>query len=135
MKSSQLKRKPMKSKPTRRDWRDAIEAVEEEAGCRVCGHPMADAAHIVPRSYDPVKTGPRGGKYLYVEPNNIVALCNSFGNDHHGMFDRGELDLSDYLEAEEWLHAEKVLGEGRARRRITGDKDLLDACYTGLERM
>lgn len=120
----------------KRDWSKAFAKLETEGRCRACGDSsFLDMAHLAPRRFDAKVIGPRGGKTLYVDPNNIIPLCGSWStNNCHSRFDAHELDLSTYLTEEEKQHCIEVLGKGRAMRRITGDRDLLEACWSGLER-
>lgn len=113
----------MKRKPVKRQWADAMEKVESEPGCRCCGATdFVDAAHIVPRRYDEEREGPKGGKYLYVHPDNVIPLCNAFSSgDHHGQYDAHRLDLLPFLTDAEFLHAVGVLGYERALKRVSSN--------------
>lgn len=105
----------------KRFWGHANEKLEKEReyGCRYCGTQRdLERAHIVPREYDERHTGPRGGKYRYVNPHAVIWLCGWFGNGCHPKLDSSQLDLSSVLSDEEKRHAVSVLGEGRALRRV-----------------
>lgn len=117
-----LKRSRMKSKPVKRFWQHAIEKIESEGCCRACGATdFVDACHIVPRRFDEETTGPRGGKYLYVDPRNVIALCGAFSEqNHHAMFDSHDLDLLEVITEEEFEYAVGVLGYERALKRVSG---------------
>jgi hypothetical protein len=129
-----LKRTGIKQGQPRRYWGDAHEKIRRDYRCRGCGRgPGEDGlqdclydvggpwerierAHIVPRRYDRVEIGPRGGKRVYVEPDAICPLCSSC----HRAFDAGELSLLGKLTMSELRHAVRVLGKERARHRISG---------------
>ena len=113
-----LARTQMRTKQVKRRWQHARAKVDGES-CRDCGHAFffpPEAAHLVPRRFDEEKTGPKGGKYLYVHPDNIVALCRSC----HRAFDAGELSLLGKLTMRELRHVVSILGKHRARRRLSG---------------
>ena len=110
-----MKRSPMKRSTVRRFWEDA-DAKMPLRGCRACGGDGMERAHLVPRRFDEVREGPRGGKYLYVEPDNIVALCRAC----HEAFDAGTLSLIGKLTMRELRHVVSILGKHRARRRLSG---------------
>lgn len=113
----QLKKTQMKTKSMRRDWTDADKKMPYQ-WCRGCGGDGMERAHLVPRRFDEVRIGPMGGKYLYVEPDNIVALCTPC---HHA-FDAGELSLLGKLTMREYRHVISILGKARARRRLGGGR-------------
>ena len=117
-----IQRTGIRRKTLVRQWQDAIEKVESEEACRVCGATdFVDAAHILGRKYDRVVVGPRGGKKLYVDPRGIIPLCGAFSkNFHHGLYDQHQLDLTNYLTEEEIAFAIAEIGAGRAFIRISG---------------
>lgn len=94
----------------KRDWSQA----EEKRGCRrVCGHHSTDLAHTIGRAYDSA----------VVNPDAVVPLCNAFGNDCHGKYDRRELDLLPYLDIDEQIYCVDALGGIEvAWKRLTGNK-------------
>lgn len=110
----------LKSKAKRRDWRDAMEKIWSEPGCRACGSVQnIEAAHTIGREHDPRV---EGGGY-YVQPDSVIPLCGSLGNDCHGRYDRHELNILPYLTINEQLNAVDAAGGiERARRRLTGER-------------
>lgn len=114
-----LKRSPMKKSAPKREWRLALQKVEEEGCCRVCGVTEGvQAAHIVGRKHDPEVTGPRGGKVLMVLAESIVPLCP----EHHIAYDARLLDLLPYLRVEEQMDAVRAAGGIiAALKRVTGE--------------
>lgn len=106
----------------KRVWNDALDKVEAEGECRVCGATdYIEAAHVVSRKAADVEmVGPKGGRYLYVKPDAVVPLCGPFSaNNCHGTHDGRELDLLPYLTVEEQLCAvEAAGGIEMARRRL-----------------
>lgn len=117
--SAGLKRTRMKRSKVERDWSPALAKVARERKCRACGRTRAklEAAHVIGREHD--KQRVEGGP-LVVEADAIVPLCSAFDGDCHGKYDRRELDLWPYITAAEWVHAASLVGEGSAKRRITG---------------
>jgi hypothetical protein len=125
-----LKRTPMKSRPSKRDFSDARAKVEEEGVCRACGIPddstldgqrvWLEAAHVIPRALsDEVLEGPRGGKVRHVPRDAVVPLCAP--DRCHLLFDENRLDLLSVLTLEEQLFAVRVAGGiENARRKIVG---------------
>ena len=99
--------------PSSRDWTEARAKVEQEATCRVGGVECSrnlEAAHIIPRSL-----APNGGE----DGRNIVPLCGW----HHALYDRGELDMTPYLTAEEQGFAVELAGGiFTAMRVLTGKR-------------
>lgn len=65
-------------KPQKRRWDDARTKVEEEQYCRLCGRrTFLEAAHTIGRKYqDEWRVGPRGGEYLWVNPDSVIPLCS-----------------------------------------------------------
>lgn len=105
----------------RRSWKAALEKVEAEGQCRVCGTTeYLDAAHTISRKAQDVEvTGSRGGRHIYVMPDSVVPLCNGFANGCHGLYDGRELDLLPYLSIDEQLNAVDAAGGiEMARRRL-----------------
>ena len=102
----------------RRDWREARAKVDAEDGrCRVCRHPGAEAAHVIPRSLAP-------GVGENMGADNIVPLC---GGPHgcHGAYDRHDLDLLPYLTLPEQIAAVRQAGGiALAYRRTTNERTL-----------
>jgi hypothetical protein len=123
-----MKRTEMKKKLLRRDWSDARAKVSKEGRCRLCGHipaseSLLEAAHLVGCKYDPVMAGPRGGKYLYVEPDSIVPLCGPFTHGNcHMRFDKREVSLIGVLDIREYRYAIKLCRSVGidVRRRLGG---------------
>lgn len=114
-----MKRTNMKRGQPKRDWRGAIEKIESEGCCRVCGDSgYVDAAHTIGRAkQDKEIEGPRGGKCLYVNPDSVVPLCSS----HHRMYDSRRLDLLPYLYLPEQVNAvEAAGGIALANKRLSG---------------
>jgi hypothetical protein len=101
----------------RRDWRQAIAAHEGE-GCRVCGNPNRDLAHVLPRTFD----RRRGEKRVVVHPLAVVPLCsrNKGGAGCHEDYDAHRLNLLPYLTEAEVAHAVNRVGRGLALRHIAG---------------
>jgi hypothetical protein len=92
----------------RRNWTFARAKVSKEGFCRKCGTSNGvQAAHILGRAYD---------NGVVVLPCAIVPLCPSC----HRQYDDHELDLWPYLTTIERRRAIHRLGEGDARRRISG---------------
>lgn len=80
-----------------------------------------EAAHIIGRRYDqPVQPGGP----LVVHPDHVVPLCRVIGRSGdpgcHVLYDEHRLDLTPYLTRDELKAAARLVGEGPARRRITG---------------
>lgn len=96
---------------SKRDMGPARQKVRCEGRCRACGRagrPL-DPAHIVPRS----RINAGGGAE---DPLNIVPLCRSCHDDHHGI--RG-LELLSRLTREEQQYIVGLVGLGEAYRRTT----------------
>lgn len=94
----------------KRDWSSAEH--KREQGCRVCGHPKPELAHVIGRIHDE-----RRGKVAVVHPASVVPLCRA----HHTSFDAHAFDLLPYLTVSEQARA--VVDAGgieAARMRITG---------------
>jgi hypothetical protein len=92
----------------RRNWRYARQKVADEKFCRICANPNGlQAAHILGRALDSSDT---------VLPCYIVPLCPAC----HHRYDRHELDLWPHLTPTERRRAILRVGEGNARRRISG---------------
>lgn len=119
---TELKRTTVKRVQPKRDWGLALQKVEEEGQCRVCGTTEGlQAAHVTGRRHDPEVTGPRGGKVIVVLAESIVPLCGPFANDCHGQYDRHELDLLPYLRVEEQAMAvTQAGGITSALQRVSG---------------
>ena len=116
-----LQRKPTKKKPLRRDWTsEAIPKVEREGCCRVCGSSEnLEAAHTIGRRWQDERVeGPRGGTYLLVKADAVVALCLH----HHKLYDARKLDLLPYLYLPEQVFAvETAGGIASANKRLSGN--------------
>ena len=98
-----------------RKWSDEALAKREE-GCRVCGRPDVELAHVTYRRFD--RPRKPGQKTVWVEPESIVPLCNH----HHRLFDDHLLDLLPYLHLEEELRAIEDMGSiGLALKRLSPD--------------
>lgn len=95
----------------KRDWVDARAKCDGEAGCRVCGWPFIEAAHVSGRRYDTE----REDGVVYVHPDSVIPLCA----EHHHSYDEHTLDLLPYLSLEEQADAALRLGLERAYRRLT----------------
>jgi hypothetical protein len=95
----------------RRSWETAWQKIADEDGlCRICGRRGVDPAHLWSRQ--------AGGDE---SPENIVGLCR----EHHASFDRGDLDLIEFLRPEEkaWVvyladQTQGLEGLEAARRRL-----------------
>ncbi len=122
-----LKRTPMKSRPTKRDWSEAIDKVQDEQRCRVCLAPdgaegggevlCLQAAHIIGREHDEARTGPKGGETLVVARESVVPLCQFC----HVQYDARRLDLLPYLFLPEQVRAvDDAGGIYAANKRISG---------------
>lgn len=109
----------------KRDWSDAIQKVEIEGKCRVCGRTMGlQAAHVSGRRYD-IAFGSRSGDphVLYVHPDDVVPLCSRTENGRggcHAAYDSRDLDLLPYLTLAEQARAAGHVGLVRALARTTG---------------
>jgi hypothetical protein len=115
-----MKRTQMKRRQPKRQWDRAIEKVESEGCCRVCGaSDFVDAAHTIGRAkQDKEVEGPRGGTYLYVDPDSIIPLCS----EHHRMYDSHRLDLLPYMKLPEQVNAVQAAGGiALANRRLSGN--------------
>lgn len=123
--STPLKRSRMKSKPTIRRWTEADEKLRDELdrGCRACGTQRnLERAHVVPREYDEIVKGSRGGRYRFVNPNAVIWLCGPLSeHNHHAMFDSHNLDLLEVITEEEFEYAVRILGYERALKRVSGN--------------
>lgn len=114
----------MKRSQPKRLWDDALEKVRSEGRCRSCGQGGVvglfglQIAHLLGRKYDSVVVGPRGGKYRYVDPDNVVALCWPC----HLEFDAHRLSLIGKLTMAELRNTIKTVGKHRARRRLGGGR-------------
>lgn len=93
----------------RRDWRDAN--AEKRGPCRVCENPSVELAHVTARAHDPLKPGT---STRYVRPASVVPLCQA----HHALYDRHELNLLPYLQADEQVMAVEDLGLYAAYIRV-----------------
>lgn len=87
--------------------------LENEAVCRVCSmdgddtNGRVEAAHTINRkAQDVLCTGPRGGEYMYVQPDAVVGLCGY----HHRIYDARGLDILPYLSVAEQLNAVDAAG-------------------------
>lgn len=101
----------------RRDWRPAFQA-KGNCGCRVCGRWPAQLAHVLGRRFDRRKPG---SKIRVVEADAVVPLCLS----HHADYDAHRLDLWPFLTDGERGWAAGRVGDGEARRRVSG-RDFAD---------
>lgn len=129
MRKSQLKRRPVKRRKIRRDWKDAQRKVTAEGKCRGCGRTAEhlklmgrtlEAAHTIGRTYDPKSDVPRFDRY--VPPAAVIPLCGppTDTGTCHNAFDGHELNIWPKLNHEEAHWAIARIGEGQARRRIEG---------------
>lgn len=67
------------------------------------------------------KTGARGGKYLWVNPDSVIPLCNFAGNNCHGAYDRHELSILAVLTLPEQVNSvEAAGGIFAANERLSG---------------
>lgn len=110
-----LKRKqPMKRSAPKRDWRDAVAKIRDEAACRVCGAAEdLEAAHVTGRRHDAQKLDGT----LYVHPDSVLPLCR----EHHLLYDTHRLDLMPYCKLKEQVRAvEDAGGIMSAMSRISG---------------
>lgn len=102
----------------RYDYTEARAKVDREGCCRVCGgRRQLEAAHIVPKAYDPDL-----GKGLRIVTDlAIVPLCGPL-TDHacHTRYDRHELNLLPYLTNAEQGEAVAKMGMDRALHRMSG---------------
>lgn len=102
----------------RRDWTAANAKLRAELpyGCRVCGrNSELERAHVLGRALDE-----KLGAGRRVDPDLVVWLCGPFPSGCHGDFDLRSLDLMPYLTDRERDAAFRLLGEGPARRSISG---------------
>lgn len=129
MRKTALQRKPMKRRPLRRDWSDALAKVEVEGECRGCRRSKKqlrvigrtlEAAHTIGRTYD--RRSSRPGFDRYVHPAATVPLCGPPPDTGtcHQLFDGHDLDLWSSLRDDEIGWAIERIGSGQARRRIKG---------------
>jgi hypothetical protein len=97
-----------KKKPRlRRDWTLARSKCDAEGGCRNCGFPRVEAAHIIGREHDS-KPPLRGGVFAHpgyvVNPDRIIPLCRECHQGPQGQH-AGRLDLLPLLTLDEQLQA------------------------------
>lgn len=103
----------LKSKIKRRDWRDAMNKIWSEPGCRACGSVQnIQAAHTIGREHDPKVEGG-----YYVQPDAVIPLCR----ECHQAYDAHKLDILALLTIDEQLVAVDAAGGiYRAYKRLTG---------------
>ena len=101
----------------------------------MCGWPETELAHTIGRArQDEKRVGPKGGVYLWVNPDSVIPLCPQRSDvDHdgkalalgcHAAYDGHELDLLGFLTLKEELNAVRAAGSiAAALRRITGSRD------------
>jgi hypothetical protein len=103
-----------------RDWSEAIEKVNREGRCRYCGERppfiLLQAAHILDRSYDQETRRTPKAVHRKVLGVSVVPLCQA----DHELYDGSQLDLSAFLNPDEWAWAIMRVGLGQAQRRIMG---------------
>ena len=102
-----------KPKRDAESWADAIHKLENEGACRVCSMhgedtngPLEAAHSINQAAQDVILTGPRGGQYMYVQPDAVVPLCSM----HHRRYDARGLDLLPYMSVPEQINAVDAAG-------------------------
>lgn len=103
----------LKSKVKRRDWRDAMEKIWSESGCRACGSVQnIEAAHTIGREHDPKVEGG-----YYVQPDSVIPLCRTC----HMAYDARKLDILASLTIDEQINAVDAAGGiYRAYHRLAG---------------
>lgn len=107
----------------KRDWRAALEKVQREGKCRVCGSRVrVEFAHLTGRKFDPLFGRHTNTPYLYVRPESGIPLCGPATDvtTCHGKQHAGRLDLLPYLTNEEAASAVLDVGLYRAYHKLKG---------------
>lgn len=105
----------------RRYWDEAIAKRDREGRCRVCGSQFfLQAAHTLARSFDERVPLEDGTVMIYVEPDDVVPLCET----HHRDYDMRRLSLLPYLTYDEQAAAVAHVGIVRALHRLTAHREL-----------
>jgi hypothetical protein len=104
----------------RRDW---SQAQHKRGPCVVCGKTEGvELAHTIGCARDEIRRTPAGNKIAVVHPDSVVSLCGPSVNTGtcHNLYDHAGLDLWSFLSPAERRYAIGRVGEGEARRRISG---------------
>lgn len=101
-----------------RFWDGALEKVRREGLCRVCGSQLfLQCAHVVGRKHDPRVELESGEVAIFVDPLDVVPLCETCHRD----YDARRLSLLEHLSYAEQAAAVEHLGIVRALHRLSGN--------------